>query len=60
MAIVDDYTAIAAELRRIQAEQSRPEKSAGDRKTAALVTGRGVIHVDIGPGPWRNRVIRIS
>jgi len=26
MAIIDDYTAISAEVRRIQAEKSRPEK----------------------------------
>ena len=56
MAIIDDYSAIAAELRRIhQAERPQPEKSVADQKTGALVTGRGIVEIDIGPGPWRNQ-----
>ena len=33
MAIVDDYAAISAEVRRIQAERSRQEKPADDRRS---------------------------
>lgn len=59
MAIIDDYSAIAAELRRIhQAERPQPEKSVADRKTGVLVTGRGIVKVDIAPRPWRNHIVR--
>ncbi len=52
MAIIDDYAAIAAELRRIQAAEREPQEQAPRRAQAIpSVTGRGTIKVDIRPGP---------
>jgi len=55
MAIIDDYAGIAAAVRRIQAERSRPlsRDDAPNRSqpAPAYVTARGALKIEIRPGP---------
>ena len=50
MAIIDDYDAIAAELRRIRAEQRPKPEVIPPRTQVAYVTRRGPIRISIEPG----------
>jgi hypothetical protein len=60
MPIVDDYAAIAAELRRIQAERERPKPGGIPPKThVAYVTRRGSMRISIEPvHPFAQRPAR--
>ena len=53
MPIIDDYVGIAAALRRIQAERSRPRDDARKRiqPVATYATARGALKIEIRPAP---------
>ena len=59
MAIVDDYAGIAAALRRLQAERSRPldEAPKHSQPVATLVTARGALKIEIRPQLRGGRIL---